>query len=58
MTAGAFDEDRQRCLDAGMNDFVSKPVVRTDLLSAVERWLDVFAVPEGRDGARIRNDGL
>jgi PAS domain S-box-containing protein len=51
MTAGAFDEDRQRCLDAGMNDFVSKPVMRADLLSAVERWLDASAVPESRSGS-------
>jgi CheY-like chemotaxis protein len=51
MTAGAFDEDRQRCLDAGMNDFVSKPVVRADLLKAVERWLEASAVPESRGGA-------
>lgn len=39
MTAGAFEEDRQRCLEAGMSDFLSKPVVRADLLKAVERWL-------------------
>jgi len=39
MTAGAFPEDKQRCLDAGMNDHVSKPVVRADLLRAVARWL-------------------
>jgi len=51
MTAGAFDEDRQRCLEAGMNDFVSKPVVRADLLKAVERWLEASAVPESRGGA-------
>jgi CheY-like chemotaxis protein/HPt (histidine-containing phosphotransfer) domain-containing protein len=39
MTAGAFPEDKQRCLDVGMNDHLSKPVVRADLLSAVDRWL-------------------
>ena len=40
MTAGAFDEDRERCLAAGMNDFLAKPVVRAGLLRVVERWLE------------------
>jgi len=39
MTAGAFNEDKQRCLDAGMDDYLSKPVVRADLLRVVDRWL-------------------
>jgi CheY-like chemotaxis protein/HPt (histidine-containing phosphotransfer) domain-containing protein len=54
MTAGAFDEDRQRCFEAGMNDFVSKPVVRADLLKAVERWLEGAAESQTR---RIRIAG-
>jgi CheY-like chemotaxis protein/HPt (histidine-containing phosphotransfer) domain-containing protein len=40
MTAGAFNEDKERCFSAGMDDFVGKPVVRADLLKAVERWMD------------------
>jgi PAS domain S-box-containing protein len=39
MTAGAFGEDRQQCLEAGMDDHLSKPVVRAELMRAVERWL-------------------
>ena len=38
-TAAAFVEDRQRCLEAGMNDYLSKPLVRADLLGMIARWL-------------------
>lgn len=39
MTAGGSEDDRQRCFDIGMNGYLGKPVVRDQLLSAVEKWL-------------------
>ena len=39
MTAAAFADDRQRVFDAGMNDFVSKPIDPQQLLSVLSRWL-------------------
>jgi PAS domain S-box-containing protein len=39
MTANAFTEESQACLDAGMNDHLLKPVNPTQLYEALSRWL-------------------
>jgi PAS domain S-box-containing protein len=39
MTAHAMQGDRERCLEAGMNDYVTKPVSAQALADALERWL-------------------
>ncbi|MCX7823689.1 MAG: response regulator [Syntrophobacterales bacterium] len=39
MTARAFQEDREKCLEAGMNDYVSKPVSLRALAEMLEKWL-------------------
>jgi len=39
MTGNARAEDRVRCLDAGMNDFMTKPVVPDHLYATLAKWL-------------------
>ncbi|WP_412478460.1 PAS domain S-box protein [Azonexus sp. IMCC34839] len=38
MTAHALDQERQRCLAAGMNDFISKPIDPDQLHQMLQRW--------------------
>lgn len=39
MTANASDGDARRCLAAGMNDYVTKPITQASLLRVLKRWL-------------------
>jgi len=39
MTAHAYESERQRCLDAGMNDHIAKPVDPALLMQTLDRWL-------------------
>ena len=39
MTANAMQGDRELCLEAGMNDYVSKPITPASLALVLERWL-------------------
>ena len=52
MTAHVMQGDREKCLEAGMNDYVSKPVTPQGLAETLEKWL-----PKDRDeGERIKDE--
>jgi CheY-like chemotaxis protein len=38
LTASAMAGDQQRCLEAGMDDYISKPVTSAGLAEALSRW--------------------
>ncbi|MCF8168961.1 MAG: response regulator [Rhodoferax sp.] len=48
LTAGAFEDDRQQSLSAGMNEFLTKPIAMAELQAMLARWLPAqpCVVPE------------
>lgn len=40
LTANALSGDREKCLEKGMNDYISKPVSQKGLTTVVARWID------------------
>ena len=45
VTVKTTDDERQRCLDAGASDYISKPVDTIEFLAVVEPWLPTNPTP-------------
>ena len=46
ITANAMKEDQKICLDAGMDDYLSKPVAKDKLAAILERWTPIILKPQ------------
>jgi len=55
MTANAMPGDRENCLDAGMDDYMAKPIKPADLRSMLRHWLPMCAACSGE--GRTAGDG-
>ena len=55
LTANTMEGDRERCLAAGMDDFLSKPFSQQQMAAMLRRWLALHVLPESerREGSRL-----
>jgi PAS domain S-box-containing protein len=45
MTANALESDKEKCLDAGMDDYISKPLTINQIFTGIEKWAPLCNLP-------------
>jgi DNA-binding NarL/FixJ family response regulator len=58
MTANALPQDRQRCLDAGMDDYIAKPILPVSVQQLIERWSPQRASSAGEVPDTLIDDAI
>lgn len=56
MTANAFSDDRERCMQAGMDDFLAKPVVPEKLFETLLRWIPAHLIVSKQPISKVLPD--
>ena len=54
MTANAMKGDRKKCLDAGMDDYIAKPVNAKKLKDTLERWIPETTSDEKHSSPKVK----
>ena len=54
LTANALSGDRQRCIDAGMSDYLTKPFTKQQLESMLAKWLGESRIPSLQPAEPVR----
>ena len=58
ITAHALSGDREKCLEAGMNEYISKPVVAKEIVSLIDKFLKIDEKDSDSTEASVKKNGL